>query len=248
MRTFALGDIHGGYRALIQVLQRAGFDYERDKLIFLGDVTDGWSETFECINELLKIKNLIHILGNHDDWTLSWMNSQLRYGYSGEGSSWLSQGGRETIESYVKHGILLSENDKDIVYITDDFVRHKKFLESAKLYHVEGNKLFLHAGFDWRNPIEKSIKHDLIWDRRFYHTTFIYESQKIKFNGYDEIYIGHTTTTYRNTDKPLFVSNVIHLDTGAAYKGRLTLMNIETKEYFQSDPLIELYPNERGRN
>jgi serine/threonine protein phosphatase 1 len=248
MRTFCLGDIHGGYLALVQVLERSGFNYDNDRLIFLGDVTDGWSETFECINELLKIKNLIHILGNHDQWTLAWMNSQLRYGYSGEGSAWISQGGKETIESYVKHGILLSENDKDIVYINDDFVKHKKFLESAKLYHIENNKLFVHAGFDWKKPIEESTSHDLLWSRKFYETSFIYNSQKNKFKDYEEIYIGHTPTIVKKTDQPLFVSNVVHLDTGAAYTGRLTIMNIDTKEYFQSDTLPELYPNEKGRN
>ena len=32
------------------------------------------------------------------------------------------------------------------------------------------------------------------------------------------------------------------------FNGRVTIMNIETKEYFQSDPVKELYINERGRN
>jgi serine/threonine protein phosphatase 1 len=43
MKTFVIGDIHGGYRALIQVLDRAGFDYDNDTLISLGDVADWWS-------------------------------------------------------------------------------------------------------------------------------------------------------------------------------------------------------------
>jgi len=32
------------------------------------------------------------------------------------------------------------------------------------------------------------------------------------------------------------------LDTGASYSGRLTLMNVETKEYFQSSIIKDLYP------
>ena len=36
-KTYVLGDIHGGYLALVQVLNLAGFDYENDTLITLGD-------------------------------------------------------------------------------------------------------------------------------------------------------------------------------------------------------------------
>ena len=53
MKRYVLGDIHGAYQALIQVLKRAKFDYENDQLIFLGDVVDGWPESKECIDELL---------------------------------------------------------------------------------------------------------------------------------------------------------------------------------------------------
>jgi len=40
-KTFVIGDIHGGYKALLQCFARSGFDYKKDKLICLGDITDG---------------------------------------------------------------------------------------------------------------------------------------------------------------------------------------------------------------
>jgi len=57
-------------------------------------VCDGWPETRQAIDELLKIKNLTYILGNHDFWTLEWM----REGVAEE--IWLSQGGDATVNSY----------------------------------------------------------------------------------------------------------------------------------------------------
>ncbi len=81
MRTFVIGDIHGAYKALVQVLERAGFDYENDKLISLGDVTDGWSETAESIEELMKIKNLVYIKGNHDEDKIFYMGVALEIAY-----------------------------------------------------------------------------------------------------------------------------------------------------------------------
>ena len=41
--------------------------------------------------------------------------------------------------------------------------------------------------------------------------------------------------------------NVWNLDTGGGYEGRLTIMDINTKEFWQSDNMKTLYPNERGR-
>ena len=68
MRTLVLGYIHGAYKALEQVFSRSGFDYEKDRLIVLGDVCDGWIETKQAVDELLKVKNIIYIIGNHDKW------------------------------------------------------------------------------------------------------------------------------------------------------------------------------------
>lgn len=44
MKTIAIGDIHGGLKALIQVLNKVEVKDE-DQLIFVGDYVDGWSES-----------------------------------------------------------------------------------------------------------------------------------------------------------------------------------------------------------
>src|SRR6202008_3351966 len=93
-RLLVLGDVHGAHRALVQVLERAGFDREQDGLVFLGDVADGWFETGLCIDELLAIPNLVHLLGNHDDWFLRWLQG------GAADVLWLTQGGWATLESY----------------------------------------------------------------------------------------------------------------------------------------------------
>jgi serine/threonine protein phosphatase 1 len=43
-------------------------------------------------------------------------------------------------------------------------------------------------------------------------------------------------------------ANVWNVDTGAAFTGRLSALNIDTKKYFQSDVVRTLYPQEKGRN
>src|SRR5688572_5143116 len=92
--TYVIGDIHGAFNALQQCLQRANFNYNTDHLICLGDVCDGWPDTKRCIDELLRIKNLTYIIGNHDQWFMAWLKSNTIE------DLWIKQGGLATIASY----------------------------------------------------------------------------------------------------------------------------------------------------
>ncbi len=94
-KVWVMGDIHGAYKALVQCLERSAFDYEKDVLIQLGDVTDGYPDVYDCIEKLLKIKNLIAIKGNHDDWFKEFIETDFHPFY------W-TYGGKGTLISYLK--------------------------------------------------------------------------------------------------------------------------------------------------
>lgn len=236
MRRFVIGDIHGGFKALLQVLERSKFDKRKDHLIALGDATDGWSQVPETFEELLTLKNLTYILGNHDEWFMEFAEGKMEFNLpDDEGSLWLNQGGQATVDAYI--------NKLEL------FKKHYDYLkENGKLYHIEKdiNSLFVHAGYDEDVPLEEQSKDILCWDRWFWkYTTDGYNLSK-KFN---KVFIGHTPTlNYNNYKLPMYKGNVWDLDTGAAYTGKLTIMNIDTEEYFQSDVVWDLYPDEMGRN
>lgn len=223
-KTYVIGDIHGAYRALRQCLSRAPFDYDHDHLICLGDVSDGWPETKECIDELLKIKNLTYILGNHDHWTLLWMKTKEI------NDGWLSQGGDATIRSY-QSGIP---------------PQHIKFLTDALPYFLLDNKLFVHAGIDPHLPLDQQGLDTFLWDRHLAISALDRFNRKVdeKLTGYDEVYIGHTPTTF---GKPVNASDVWLMDTGAGWTGVLSMMDVDSKEIVTSDPVPGLYPGETGR-
>ncbi len=69
-----------------------------------------------------------------------------------------------------------------------------------------------------------------------------------KLQHYSEIYIGHTPTTNYGETKPMNAFNVWNIDTGAAFKGPLSVIEASSKEVWQSDPVWHLYPDEEGRN
>jgi serine/threonine protein phosphatase 1 len=52
MRSFAIGDIHGGLKALKQLIERLKLTND-DHLIFMGDYVDGWSESAQVIKYVI---------------------------------------------------------------------------------------------------------------------------------------------------------------------------------------------------
>jgi serine/threonine protein phosphatase 1 len=233
MRKFVMGDIHGSYKALIQCLERSEFDKENDILIQLGDISDGWSQTYECVEELMTIKNLIPIQGNHDFWTLKWMS----YGFMQYEHK--SQGGAATMYSYSER----SPEDRE---------RHLKFFKSQILYYIdEKNRCFIHGGFNKDYKLDNDIDlHNHSWNRTLWKQAMSCqpEHRLNDVNDFNEIFIGHTTTINWDIDKPMNKAQVWNLDTGAGFNGRLTIMDVDSKEYWQSDLVQELYINEKGRN
>ncbi|GAB3540150.1 metallophosphoesterase family protein [Pontibacter brevis] len=223
---------------MVQCLERSGFDMEKDQLFFLGDVVDGWSETMESIDLLLSIGNLVYLLGNHDQWALEFYTGKMLQD-SPTINLWLLQGGAATVKSY-KRGRPMPQE-------------HLELLKQAKAYHVtEDNILMVHAGFDTSKPIEDTAPDYLIWKREFVqHCYYQYTKNKpVTVAQYKEVYIGHTPTIALNAAQktPLRMGNVVLTDTGAAFYGCLSIMDIDSKEVWQSDEVRRLYPYEEGRN
>lgn len=229
MATFILGDVHGRYKALTQVFERAKFN-EADLLISLGDIVDRGDEPFECIEYLKGVKNKILIMGNHD---------QNFYDYTQSGHDGFR--GHSGVDRTIPKWRLLSTEAKNSAV---------EFFESQIYYHIQDNKCFVHGGFDRDHFIKDQDSSTHIWDRELWTEAMCCKgNQKLKTKDkFDTIYIGHTPTiiwkdaTGNPINWPLHSGGVWNLDTGAGFpEGKLTLMNLDSGEYYQSNLIKELY-------
>ncbi|MCJ7933947.1 MAG: metallophosphoesterase [Chryseobacterium sp.] len=240
-RTLVIGDIHGGFKALQQVFERAEVSVD-DQLIFLGDYVDGWSESYRVIQFLIELsgkQKCIFIKGNHDAWCEDWLSSGT------DPDVWLFNGGKSTVESYADYSLEKTHT-------------HLEFFQRMKNYHVDHeNRLFIHAGYSSMHGPEKEVySSNYRWDRTLWETAVAMDKTLQKNSAlypkrlllYNEIFIGHTPTLYLGIPYPANKANIWNMDTGAAFTGALSIMDVETKEFWQSDPLPSLYPNEKGRN
>lgn len=240
-RTLVIGDIHGGYYALLQIMERAQVTTQ-DRLIFLGDYADGWSQTPDVLDFLIDLKqthDCIFMRGNHDDLLLQWMDG------AEDNLLWTKHGGAITILAYK----LVDDNRRE---------RHVEFLSSLRDYYLDDRKrLFVHAGFTSLHGVKHEYTTRLFyWDRTLWETALAMDPNLSpddafypkRFQWYSEIFIGHTPVTRIGSTVPVQRANIWNVDTGAAFHGPLTIMDVDSKQFWQSDPLPQLYPHEDGRN
>jgi serine/threonine protein phosphatase 1 len=144
-------------------------------------------------------------------------------------SVWFEQGGKATVASYPEIP-----------------QAHVAFLKRALPYFTLQNKLFVHAGIDPHKPLEAQSLQTLLWDRNLARMALDLHAKAIpgKLTSFDEVYLGHTPVPF---PKPIQCCEIWLMDTGAGWSGCLSMMNIETKEVFSSDPVPALYPGVEGR-
>ena len=240
-RTLVIGDIHGGLKALQQVWNRAQISKE-DTLIFLGDYLDGWSDAAEVISFLISIgksHQCVFLRGNHD---------YLVHRYLTKNDSnplWVAHGGAATMAAYES----ISQKQRN---------EHISFLEQLHNYHIDSkNRLFVHAGFtNQAGPKHEFYPDFVYWDRSLWEMACSLDPLLSKKSNrypkrlllFEEIYIGHTPTAKIAKTIPTNFANLWNIDTGAAFKGSLSVIDASTKEFWQSDPVYTLYPQEKGRN
>lgn len=222
MRTIVIGDVHGCYnelKELIMTLETEG-EYKKgiDKLVFLGDYIDRGSDSrlvIEFIKNLQKENdNVIALMGNHEDMLLDYLDY--------EGDNWLWNGYASTMDSYMGH-------DRQ-------FREHVKWIRTLPLYHEDEHCIYVHAGIDPYKPMEEQDRFTLLWVRE----KFIYNAKKY----HKKVIFGHTPTANLSEEwKPVKTyANNLDIDTGCVYGGALTALIIddgETNGFYQVDKMNE---------
>lgn len=267
MAKYVVGNVHGNYLGLKQALEQAPLQ-EGDTIIFLGDLVDGHYDSFKVIEYILGLEtiyNVILIKGNHDVWFKEWLDTGINPVKWGMGQL-------ATAISYMEN-VSIKEGYQKITegYKVDLIIDHipgthiSLFNRQLDYYKDEENNLFIHGGFNRHILLDQQPSYIFYWDRDLWSSAMSFkdrpiknpflkdensESVRIKFKITEpvkEVFLGHTSTEFWNTDKPINAAQIWNLDTGGGWYGRVTIMNVDTKEFYQSNRSLELYPNFEGR-
>jgi len=237
-RIYAIGDIHGRRDMLDALLERIRADIEgaglsretfaadtgappkpgsgpEPQLIFLGDYVDRGADSRGVIDRLLALREAhpgsVFLKGNHEAIMLDFLSDPEDL------TQWLDWGGEETLASYgvdPASGFSPAELAREVSARMP--AAHRAFIDGLKLYHIEGDYLFVHAGLRPGTPLKDQTEADLIWIRKRFHNAAPEERP-------DKVVVhGHTPEV-----KPVDAGWRIGIDTGACYGGMLTAVVLE---------------------
>jgi serine/threonine protein phosphatase 1 len=223
-RVYVVGDIHGRadlLAALHAQIERDARRHQGDAptIVYLGDYVDRGPDSKEVLDVLIggPLPGFEHVYlkGNHEDM-------MLRFLAGPPDPNWLFNGGDATLISYgvevdFRHFYPPGLETLRARLQQSLPAAHRQFLEGLKLYHEEGDYLFVHAGLRPGTGIARQRPADLLWIR----DAFLVSGEDFG----KTVVHGHTIRP-----DPEVRPNRIGIDTGAFYTGRLTSLVLAGSE------------------
>ena len=202
MKKFVIGDVHGNYEELMDLLDKINPNLRQDQLIYLGDYIDRGPQSYKVIRFLIDLQNnygkehVVLLRGNHEDMAI------------------------ENIE----HGRIDCFNGYDITFMdfiknNDSIENYYEFFKGLPLYYEDESFIYVHGGIRPGIAMERQEKNDLLWIRE--------EFFKSSLTFIKPVIFGHTpTNNIIGTYSPFIKKDRIGIDTGIVYGGRLTALEI----------------------
>ncbi len=214
-KIYAIGDIHGCYDRLKELLDRIPYEPGRDRLVFLGDYIDRGADSARVLDLLCRLREEAHdmvaLMGNHEYMLLEYARAKdpsllpfLR-----------NMGFDATVTSYHK------ETGFDTRPLSFLPARHMDFLSSLLPYWQTEEYIFVHAGLEPGIPLEKTDPAILCEVREPFITKEFDFGKKVVF--------GHTPFSL-----PLVTPTKIGVDTGAAYGNMLTAVELPDEVFYHA--------------
>ncbi len=224
-RRIAIGDIHGCFNTLKELLENKVRVEKQDRLFFVGDYIDRGPDSKGVLDYLIGMKQdgfkMVFIRGNHEEMLIESFSSESFF------HPWIYNGGGATLHSF---GI----SQEEYLKLPGDRKLPPKYMEflSHTTYYIELDRAFVvHAGF---NFMDNNPYHDLdamIWSRNF-------DYDRYKAKGKPVIH-GHTPTSLESIRHTLFdpERKLINIDAGCVYveypeMGNLIALDIDKWQLF----------------
>ncbi|MBN1185033.1 MAG: serine/threonine protein phosphatase [Bacteroidales bacterium] len=215
-RRFVIGDIHGCYKTLRALIDKAGIKKE-DQLFFLGDYIDRGPNSKEVVDYIMDMMNtgykIFPLLGNHEADLLEYMKEEPH-----------------VLEWHMKKGKYESMMEGKTVS-----PKYVEFIKSLPHYIDTGDFYLVHAGFNFSKTKPFEDIGDMLCLRRIEPDTIQLNGRRI-IHGHQPFYFEDITSRIINRDL------VIPLDNGVPYVkkhkiydytrlGQLCCFNMDTFEF-----------------
>lgn len=226
-----MSDLHGCYQEYLEMLDKINFG-DDDTLYILGDVVDRGPYPIDILKDMMKRKNIIPILGNHDFMAyqlLKKLNVEITEenvdSYLNENTilmfmNWIQDGGLSTFQQFKQ---LSKEEKQDILNYFQEFLLYEQVTVQHKNY------VLVHAGlnhFEENKPLENYDLTDFLFHRTNYDKTYYKDKYLVT---------GHTPTVLIRDDKQALIYQKHHhiaIDCGCTFGKRLACFCLDNQQIF----------------
>ena len=245
MKLFAVSDVHSFYDEFIMALNNIGFEKDNPKhlLVVCGDYFDRGPKSYEVLNYLMNLSNVILIKGNHEDL----MEEMIHRGYSNDND--IHNGTYETfcqlfphIENEVNTGRFKDIDLPDFKIVYELLL--KPLYDKMVNYFETKNYVFVHGwvpdvkrGENWRlgNWYESRWVNGMLKNHSGYNPTgktvvcghyscsygWSYIAQKYKNRPQK------THPDFEKSFNPYFEKGIIAIDACTVYSGKVNIICLE---------------------
>ncbi|EZH65451.1 hypothetical protein DH09_17650 [Bacillaceae bacterium JMAK1] len=237
-KAFVIGDLHGCYDELQQLLEH--WNRDEEILVFLGDYIDRGPKSLQVVQYVMELQkqsdDVIALKGNHEDMFLDWMSSE-------QVERFLRNGGVQTLDSMIEQSETFEEGSYAAfrTIIEEEFNEELQFLKQLPHFYEWGEYLFVHAGIDVDKELVDQTKEDYLWIREPFHDGHNRSDKTIVF--------GHTPVQRLHEDQrdEAWFSECktkIGIDGGAVFGGPL----IGLKLNFNGEPEVIAVNDDKDEN
>ena len=229
-RAFAVGDIHGERGILTKALHALNFDFDKDRLICLGDILDRGQKPEECL-DLLNEPWIDSALGNHEFMFLNTVAPDGNLIVNGNPSFdiWMSTGGEWALQApklkLAQWRALLLEK------IALNWLLELKDGRMALICHAEPDLKELDDILAMKNrPIQAQnlLNSPAVWGRSIIPIIRDKNSSSLQMRKLPwlegVLFSVHGHTKVKTAG---WVNNLLFADTGAVFGNKLTLIDLD---------------------
>lgn len=226
--VFIIGDIHGEYELLNTLLKH--YNSKTDQLVFIGDLIDRGPQSVDVLHDAMQLvesTDAISLLGNHEEMFLQFLNAPSTMTYS----AYVNNGGIETLISMFSETVIQQYKNKPVELaklIESDYMEEVEFLRNLPVYYQHNNLVCAHAGIEnVEEDFRSTSDEDFVWMREQIDTSLKSNITAQGTDGLDSIKVvhGHTPNYSGKLD---VAHNVLNIDTGAVFGGKLTGVRLDT--------------------
>jgi serine/threonine protein phosphatase 1 len=214
-----IGDIHGCYYTLLELVNQIRKKYPHAEIISLGDLVDRGNHSFKVVDFVMN-EEIRFVPGNHDYMFYHF----FKYPSSAFARSWVFNGNEATLESYEGH--------------EEEILEHIDFIANAPLYLDLDDAFITHAGISkyYENILPKNFRDNLeatlpeVIHRDYLHDIgVLWTRDPLLDIGKIQI-VGHSKI---NEPKFDVEANALYIDTGAFAGNKLSAAIVEDNEVIE---------------